>query len=276
MILFGMQSERREMLLSGYQTGLHKGGGGGGNNGAAEQAAAQQDAINLQRDQWNQTQQQLAPYLNAGSQGLSPLLQAIQQQGGNVAAQTGAQNSAFQALQNLSSSSGQNNFLSNYYNSKEFQQMAAQGRNQQLAAAEATGSLGAMGTQNSLASIAPQLGLQAYQQQLQNQTNLFGMAQGAQQNYLQSLGNLVGIGQSAAAGQAAAGQNYANNAGQLMQGMGAIQAGRANQPSRAQGALTGAATGAATGAMIGSVVPGVGTAFGAIAGGVVGGLGSLL
>lgn len=274
MMFIGMQPERRDMLLSGYQNGYHK--GGGGDTGGKEQAKAQGQAIDLQRQQWDQTSANMAPYLNAGQQGLSPLLQAIQQQGGGVAAQQGAQNSAFSALQNLSSSNGQANFLSNYYNSAEFKQMASQARNQQLASAEATGGLGSTSTGNALQSIAPQLGQQAYQQQLQNQTNLFGMAQGAQQNYLQSLGNLTGMGQAAAANQSAAGQSYANNTGQLLQGMGAIQAGRANQPSKAAGALTGAATGAATGAMIGSVVPGVGTAFGAIAGGVVGGLGSLL
>lgn len=274
MIFSGMQPERREMLLSGYQTGLHK--GGGGSTGGKEQAEAQQQAIDLQRDQWNQTTANMQPYLNAGQQGLSPLLQAITSQGQGLAAQQSAQNNAFQALQNLSSANGQANFLSNYYNSAEYKQMASQARNDQLASAEATGGLGNTSTQNALAAIAPQLGQQAYQQQLQNQTNIFGLAQGAQQNYLQSLGNLTGMGQSAAANQAAAGQSYANNTGQLLQGLGSIQAGRANQPSKAAGALTGAATGAATGAMVGSVVPGIGTAVGAVAGGVIGGLGSLL
>lgn len=256
---------------------VYMGGGGGGSSAGAEaQARAQEKAIDLQRQQWNQTTANMSPYLNAGQQGISPLLAAIQSQGAGAAAQTSAQNTAFKALQNLSSSSGQANFLSNYYNSAEFNQMASQARNQQLASAEATGSLGAMGTQNALASIAPQLGQQAYQQQLQNQTNIFGLAQGAQQNYLQSLGNLTNMGQSAAANQAAAGQSYANNTGQLLQGLGSIQAGAANQPSKGATALTGAATGAATGAMIGSVVPGVGTAIGAVAGGVIGGLGSLL
>lgn len=250
--------------------------GGGGDTGGKEQAEAQNKAIDLQREQWNQTTANMSPYLNAGQQGLSPLLQAAQAQGGGIAAQQGTQDNAFSALQNLSSSSGQANFLKNYYNSAEFNQMASQARNQQLASSEATGMLGSTSNQNALSSIAPQLGQQAYQQQLQNQQNLFTMAQGSQQNYLQTLGNLVGMGQSAAANQAAAGQNYANNTGQLLQGLGSIQAGRAQQPSKAAGALTGAATGAATGAMVGSVVPGIGTAFGAVAGGVIGGLGSLL
>lgn len=273
MIFNGMQPERREMLLSGYQTGLHK-GGGGGNTGAKEQAQAQSEAINLQRDQWNQTTAQMLPYLNAGKQGLSPLLAGIESQGKGIAAQTAAQNNAYSALQNLSSDKGRANFLNNYYNSAEYKQEASAARNQSLAAAEATGSLGAMGTQNRLAQIAPALSQNAYAQALQNQQNLFTLAQGSQQNYLQSLGNLANMGQSAAANQANAGQNYANNTGQLLQGLGAIRAGQAQQPSRAAGMLSGTAGGAMSGAMIGSAFggPGIGTAIGA----GVGLLGSLL
>lgn len=267
MITLGKQPELWAEIMAGRSVGFHK--GGGGSTGAAEQAEAQKDAIALQKEQWNQTTANMSPYLNAGQQGLSPLLQAIQQQGGGTAAQQGAQNSAFQALQNLSSSSGQANFLGNYYNSKEFQQMSSQARNQQLASAEATGGLGSTSTGNALATIAPQLGQQAYQQQLQNQTNLFGMAQGAQQNYLQSLGNLTGMGQAAAANQAAAGQSYANNIGQLLQVLGSINAGAANQPSKAAGALSGAAAGAMAGS---AIMPGWGTAIG----GAVGLVGSLL
>lgn len=274
-LFLGMQPERRQMLLSGYQNGYHK-GSSSSNTGAKEQAQAQSEAIALQRDQWNQTQSQLSPYLNVGGTGLSSLLSAIQSQGTGVAAQTGAQNSAYQALQNLSSSSGQNNFLSNYYNSDEFKQMASQARNQQLASAEATGGLGNTSTQNALAAIAPQLGQQAYQQQLTNQSNLFSLAQGAQQNYLQSLGNLTTIGQNAAAGTAAAGQSYANNTGQLLQGLGSIKAGQAAQPSTASNLLGGATTGAASGALLGSVVPGIGTGIGALVGGGLGLVGSLL
>ena len=264
MIFNGMQPERREMLLSGYQTGLHK-GGGGGNTGAKEQAQAQSEAINLQRDQWNQTTAQMLPYLNAGKQGLSPLLAGITSQGKGIAAQTAAQNNAYSALQSLSSDKGRANFLNNYYNSAEYKQEASAARNQSLAAAEATGSLGAMGTQNRLAQIAPMLSQNAYGQALQNQQNLFTLAQGSQQNYLQSLGNLVNMGQSAAVNQANAGQSYANNTGQLLQGMGAIRAGQAQQPSRAAGVLSGTAGGAMSGAMIGSAFggPGIGTAIGA-------------
>ena len=90
---------------------------------------------------------------------------------------------------------------------------------------------------------------------------------------MQNYGNLLNVGMSAAAGQASAGQNYANNAGALAQQLGAINAARAQQPSAAQGFLGGGLSGAAAGAAIGSAFggPGIGTAIGA----GIGALGSL-
>lgn len=43
---------------------------------------------------------------------------------------------------------------------------------------------------------------------------------------MQNYGNLLNVGMNAASGQATAGQNYANNTGQLLQGLGAIRAGQ--------------------------------------------------
>ncbi len=73
---------------------------------------------------------------------------------------------------------------------------------------------------------------------------------------MQNYGNLLNVGMNAASGQATAGQNYANNTGQLLQGLGAIRAGQAQQPSSlARGIGIGAASGALAGAQLGSVVP---------------------
>ena len=80
---------------------------------------------------------------------------------------------------------------------------------------------------------------------------------------------------NAASGQATAGQNFANNTGQLLQGLGSIHAGQAQQPSSLSRGISGAATGAMTGAALGSVVPVIGTAAGAIGGGLVGLLGGM-
>lgn len=75
--------------------------------------------------------------------------------------------------------------------------------------------------------------------------------------------------------QATAGQNYANNTGQLLQGLGAIRAGQAQQPSSLARGIGGAASGALAGAQLGSVVPGIGNVAGAIGGGLIGLVGGL-
>ncbi len=92
---------------------------------------------------------------------------------------------------------------------------------------------------------------------------------------MQNYGNLLNVGMNAASGQATAGQNYANNTGQLLQGLGAIRAGQAQQPSSLARGIGGAASGALAGAQLGSVVPGIGTAAGAIGGGLIGLVGGL-
>ncbi len=229
MMFIGMQPERREQLLSGHCAGLFKGSSSGG----GEQADATKYAAELQNEQFNRIQNQLAPYEAAG-------IPALNQ------------------LQNLSTLSGQNTALNDYYNSDQYKQLNAQAKYGILSAGEATGGLGNTSTSNSLAAIAPQLGQNYLSSQMQNYSNL------------------LSVGQNAAAGTASAGQTYANNAGALAQQGAAYTAAQNNQPSGLSSALTGAASGAATGAMIGSAFPGIGTAVGAVGGGVVGALGSLL
>lgn len=158
-----------------------------------------------------------------------------------------------QQLQGLSTLQGQNSALNDYYNSDQYKQLANQARYQTLQSAEATGGLGSTATSNQLATIAPTLG----QSWLSGQMN----------NYQ----NLANIGLGALTGQATAGQNYANNVGQLYQQQANAAAAGANRPSGTQQFISGAATGAATGAAIGSVVPVIGTGIGALAGGIIGG-----
>ncbi|MDT9381230.1 DNA transfer protein [Citrobacter freundii] len=163
---------------------------------------------------------------------------------------------ALQQIQQLSTLEGQGNALNQYYNSDQYKQLTGQARYQSLNAAEATGGLGSTATSNQLASIAPTLG--------QNWLS------GQMQNY----GNLLNIGQSAAAGQASAGQNYANNAGNLAQQMAAIRSQGSGQ-SAFGSAISGGTSGALAGAALGSVVPVLGTGVGAAIGGGLGLLGSL-
>lgn len=190
----------------------------GGDGGASKaQAQAQQQAIDLQRDQWNTVMNNLKPYAEVGIP-------------------------ALQGLQGLMTLGGQNAALNDYYNSEQYKGLAGQLRYQALNAAEATGGLGSTATTNSMATIAPQLGQNWLQGQMQNYSNL------------------LGVGMNAATGQATAGQNFANNTGQLLQGMGAINAGQAQQPSAFARGLGGAASGAAMGT---AIMPGWGTAIGA-------------
>lgn len=210
--------------------GLMKGGGGDG--GAGAQADATKYAADLQKQQWDTIMKNLAPF--------TPLAQQYVQQ-----------------MQGLSTLQGQGDALNQYYGSSQYKGLADQMRNQQLAAAEATGNLGATTTQNALATIAPQLG----QSWLNNQMG----------NYQ----NLANIGLGALQGQANAGQTYANNAGQLAQQQAALSAANANRPSGLQQGIGGAFGGAASGAALGSIVPGIGTGLGAAIGGGLGLIGSL-
>lgn len=203
--------------------------GGGGKGGSSAASDAQKEAISLQRQQWEQITNNLAPYLSAGAP-------------------------ALQQLQSLSTLNGQQNALNDYYNSGQFAELSSQARYQQLAGAEATGGLGSTATGNGLAAIAPTLGQQWLSGQMQN------------------YGNLMNIGMSAATGQASAGQNYANNTGQLLQGLGAIQSGSRSGFGNFPG---GAASGAISGAALGSIIPGIGTSAGAAGGSIIGGLGGL-
>ncbi|WP_313063406.1 DNA transfer protein [Atlantibacter hermannii] len=154
-------------------------------------------------------------------------------------------------LQGLSTLQGQGSALNDFYNSQQYKDMADQARYQSLNAAEATGGLGSTATTNQLAAIAPTLG----QSWLSGQMN----------NYQ----NLANIGLGALTGQATAGQNYANNVGQLYQQQANASAAAANRPSTGQKMLSGAASGAAMGT---AIMPGWGTAIGA----GVGALGSLV
>ena len=206
---------------------------GGGDGGAAKaQAKTQQQAIDLQREQWNTVMNNLKPYAEVGLP-------------------------ALQGLQGLMTLEGQDKAANDFFGSGVYQRMADQARYQILRSAEATGGLGSTATANQLSAIGPQL----YNDWLNGQ--------------MQNYGNMLNIGMNATSGQATSGQNFANNTGQLLQGLGSIRAGQAQQPSSLARGVSGAATGAMTGAALGSVVPVLGTGVGAAIGGGIGLLGGL-
>lgn len=155
-------------------------GGIGANKGAGQQQKAQDEAMNQQREGYQNATGWMKPYEAAGQTGL-------------------------EGLQGLAGKPiDRNALLAQYYKSPEYAAMANQARYQQLASAEATGGLGSTATANGLAFIAPQLG-QSYLADMTNQ----------QQNMYGQLMGLSGMG----AQSANALGNWAMNQGNTMAGM---------------------------------------------------------
>lgn len=128
---------------------------------SAEQAAAQeqarltQEALNLQRQIYEEQTALLDPYVTAGTDvGLAGLV-------------------------GLTTPAGQEEFLSQYYAGPQYQTLQQQSQQELLAAAAATGQIGGSATANQLQRIAPTLGLQALQQQQQQFGQLAGIGQAA-------------------------------------------------------------------------------------------------
>lgn len=103
--------------------------------------------------------------------------------------------------------------LAAFYAGPEYQMMSGQARNQQLAAAEATGGLGSTSTQNTLGSISPQLGMQH-----------LAMREGQQADLFNRLLSGVNIGLSGAGMQQQAMGAYGTQAGNIMSNSAAQQA----------------------------------------------------
>ncbi|ELP5164267.1 DNA transfer protein, partial [Escherichia coli] len=127
----------------------------GGDGGASKaQAKAQQQAIDLQREQWNTVMNNLKPYAEVG-------LPALQQ------------------LQGLMTLEGQNKAANDFFGSGLYKTQADQARYQNLVSAEATGGLGSTATSNQLSSIAPMLYNNWLSGQMQNYGNLLNVGMNA-------------------------------------------------------------------------------------------------
>lgn len=147
-------------------------GGKGASKAAKIQAAAYQQGINEQQREFGITQQNFAPYLAAGNSGLNAYLNllGLGQQG------AAGQQSAIDGLK-------ASPLFTSQYNT---------GADTILQNAAATGGLRGGNTQNSLADFGSSLLSSVIQNQLSN------------------YGSLINTGQATAAGEASAGQNYAN------------------------------------------------------------------
>lgn len=154
------------------------------NSAAAAQSEGDRLAIEEQKRQFDAIQKLLAPYNQAGTQGLS----------------------AQQDLLGLNGADKQNAAYSSIANSPAMEAYAQQGENALLQNASATGGLRGGNTQGALAQYRPQLLNQMINQQYAN------------------LGGMTSIGQNAAAQTGNAGMQTGQNISNLLQNTGSANA----------------------------------------------------
>jgi len=167
-------------------------GGKGASKAAKIQAAAYQKGIDEQSREFGITQQNEAPYIQGGNTGLQAFLNLIGLGTG------GAQ--------------GQQTAIDGLKGGPLYTSLMNNGQDAILANAAATGGLRGGNTQDALSRLGVDTLSQVYQNQLGN------------------YGSLINTGQAAVAGQAAAGQNYANAVSQLYGQQGGAQATAAAAP----------------------------------------------
>lgn len=178
---------------------------------AADKAAdAQTQSAELgiaeQRRQFDQVQQLLSPYVNAGTGALS----------------------GQQDLLGLNGMPAQQNAIGGIQQSPQFGALMQQGEDAILQNASATGGLRGGNTQAALGQFRPQLLAQLIDQQYQR------------------LGGLTSVGQNAAAGTGNAGMATGNNITQLLGTQGQAQAGAALAAGKANSQFINSATSAFT------------------------------
>ena len=163
----------------------------GSNKAVDAQVGMANQSATLSKEQFEEIQNNLAPFLQFGTnqlQGLGGLMQPLNRQ----------------------------QELAQFYQSPEFALQSRQARGQQLAASEATGGLGSTSTGNALASIAPTLGMSYLGQREAQQADLFNRLMAG-----------AGMGLNAASMTGQAGQNYVSQASNAFNQAGAAQAGGA-------------------------------------------------
>lgn len=194
---------------------------------ANTQAAAQDRAIAEQQRQFDAIRELLSPYVQAGKPDLTqPYI--------------GAGPGALQAMQGLAGLRGageQQAAINQIKQGAQYQELARQGEEAILQNAAATGGLRGGNVQAALSQFRPALLNQLIESQ-------YGKLAGLTSLGSTSAENLLRLGQASAAGTAAAGQQSAQNIGNLMVGQGQAQAagqiGAANAFAQGIGGITGA------------------------------------
>lgn len=174
---------------------------------AKTSAKASDNANQMQWDMYQQTEGNLAPFMNAGTAGLPMLMESMKPIDREQA-------------------------LSDYYSGGEYAMMSGQANNNLMANAEAMGGMGGSANANNLMRIAPQMGMQHLGSLEAQQMDQYNRAMG-----------LVNMGQNAANQTGAAGQQYASQAGNNMMNAANVNAqsqmAQANTLSNAMGNLAG-------------------------------------
>lgn len=171
-------------------------GGIGAQKGANEQAAYADKSLNLYQEMMNQARADLAPYRTFGQQGMPMLMQANQDANYDRSAALG-----------------------DYFAGPEYAMLQQQAAQNQMAGGEAMGGMGATSTGNSLASIAPQLGM----------SHLATKDALAQDAFNRAL-NITNIGSGAAGSTAAISSGGASGAANLMLNKGSAEAQKKAMP----------------------------------------------
>lgn len=167
------------------------------NTAAGAQSAASQAGIDEQRRQFDQVQQLLSPFVNAGTGALT----------------------AQQNLIGLNGNDAQQTAINGIQNSAQFKALQQQGNDAILANASATGGLRGGNVQGAIGQFSPQLLAQLIQQQYGN------------------LGGLTDVGQASAARVGAAAQQTGNNVTTLLGQQGSAASGAALAAGRADSQL---------------------------------------
>lgn len=195
-----------------------------GSDNAADKAAdatknASKSATALQQQQFERGLKEVAPFKESGLTAL-PGLQA-------------AANETFTPF----SYRDQNQYLSNYFNSPEYNILNKQANDQILRTASATGGIRNGNTNASLMNVAPTLGIDALNRVNQQDTNVYSINQGALQDRYNRLYGLANLGANVATGNQSAGANFASNAGANALAAGQAQSAASIQQGKALSGL---------------------------------------
>ena len=188
---------------------------------ASATKAASKNATALEREQYQQGLQEVAPFKQVGIGALDNLGRAA--------------NDPVTPFAFRDSSA----YLNDYFNSPEYQTLNKQASDQILRGASATGGLRSGGSNVSLANIAPTLGINALNRTNQQDLQAYGVNQGATADRFNRLYSVANMGANVASGNQSAGANFASQAGANAIGAGNAQAAAYQQQGQA---LSGLAT----------------------------------